>query len=60
MSWCMRVQPNESISLRFEVRSWRRRRARPDDPVTPVDMEFAYADAFGATVSPAYERCCSM
>jgi glucose-6-phosphate 1-dehydrogenase len=52
----MRVQPNESISLRFEVKVPGAAVALdPTIRVTPVDMEFAYADAFGANVSPAYE-----
>ena len=52
----MRVQPNESISLRFEVKVPGAAVAlEPTIQVTPVDMEFTYADAFGSTVSPAYE-----
>ena len=52
----MRVQPNESISLRFEVKIPGAAVALdPTIQVTPVDMDFAYADAFGASVSPAYE-----
>jgi glucose-6-phosphate 1-dehydrogenase len=52
----MRVQPNESISLRFEVKMPGAAAAlEPKIQVTPVDMEFTYADAFGANVSPAYE-----
>ena len=52
----MRVQPNESISLRFEVKIPGAACAlNPTIQVTPVDMEFNYAEAFGAAVSPAYE-----
>ena len=52
----MRVQPNESISLRFEVKIPGAACALdPTIQVTPVDMDFTYADAFGAAVSPAYE-----
>jgi glucose-6-phosphate 1-dehydrogenase len=52
----MRVQPNESISLRFEVKVPGAAVALdPKIQVTPVDMDFTYADAFGANVSPAYE-----
>jgi glucose-6-phosphate 1-dehydrogenase len=52
----MRVQPNESISLRFEVKIPGAACALdPTIQVTPVDMDFNYADAFGAAVSPAYE-----
>jgi glucose-6-phosphate 1-dehydrogenase len=52
----MRVQPNESISLRFEVKVPGAAVALdPTIQVTPVDMDFTYADAFGANVSPAYE-----
>ncbi len=52
----MRVQPNESISLRFEVKIPGAACALdPTIQVTPVDMEFNYAEAFGAAVAPAYE-----
>jgi len=52
----MRVQPNESISLRFEVKIPGAACALdPTIQVTPVDMDFNYAEAFGAAVSPAYE-----
>ncbi len=52
----MRVQPNESISLRFEVKIPGAACALdPTIQVTPVDMDFTYAEAFGAGVSPAYE-----
>ncbi len=52
----MRVQPNESISLRFEVKIPGAACALdPTIQVTPVEMDFNYAEAFGAGVSPAYE-----
>jgi glucose-6-phosphate 1-dehydrogenase len=52
----MRVQPNEGISLSFEVKV-------PGAAVTmtqhvevaPVEMDFTYAEAFGETAAPAYE-----
>jgi glucose-6-phosphate 1-dehydrogenase len=52
----MRVQPNEGIALRFEVKIPGAACALlPTIEVTPVEMEFAYAEAFGEAVSPAYE-----
>ena len=52
----MRVQPDESISLRFEVKIPGAACALdPTIQVTPVDMDFTYAEAFGTSVSPAYE-----
>ncbi|HEY9226461.1 MAG TPA: hypothetical protein VIP11_07445, partial [Gemmatimonadaceae bacterium] len=52
----MRVQPNEGVSLNFEVKV-------PGAAVTltsnieiaPVDMDFNYAEAFGEVAAPAYE-----
>lgn len=47
----MRIQPNEGISLRFEVKmpgaSLRTR---------SVDMDFSYGSAFGISTSDAYDR----
>ena len=52
----MRVQPNEGISLRFEVKVPGAARAlSPDIEVAPVDMDFSYAEAFGEHTAPAYE-----
>jgi glucose-6-phosphate 1-dehydrogenase len=52
----MRVQPNEGVSLRFQVKIPGAACAlNPDVQVTPVDMDFAYSDVFGEAVAPAYE-----
>ena len=52
----MRVQPNEGISLRFEVKVPGAARAlTPKIEVAPVEMDFTYAEAFGETAAPAYE-----
>lgn len=46
----MRIQPNEGISLRFEVKV-----PGVDVRVAPVLMNFSYADAFGPDGHSAYE-----
>jgi glucose-6-phosphate 1-dehydrogenase len=52
----MRVQPNEGISLNFEVKVPGAMVALTQDvEVAPVDMDFTYAEAFGETAAPAYE-----
>jgi len=52
----MRVQPNEGVSLNFEVKVPGAAVALTQElEVAPVDMEFAYAEAFGETAAPAYE-----
>jgi glucose-6-phosphate 1-dehydrogenase len=52
----MRVQPNEGISLNFEVKVPGAAVALTQQlEVAPVDMDFAYAEAFGETSAPAYE-----
>jgi glucose-6-phosphate 1-dehydrogenase len=52
----LRVQPNDGISLRFEAKVPGAALAlTPEIEVTSVDMDFTYKDAFGTTVSPAYE-----
>jgi glucose-6-phosphate 1-dehydrogenase len=51
----MRVQPNDGISLRFEVKVPGAARAlSPDIEVAPVEMDFSYAEAFGEHATPAY------
>lgn len=47
----MRIQPNEGISLRFDVKT-------PGSTLRtrPVDMDFRYDAAFGATNQDAYSR----
>jgi glucose-6-phosphate 1-dehydrogenase len=52
----MRVQPNEGVSLNFEVKVPGAAVALTSEiEVAPVDMDFAYAEAFGETAAPAYE-----
>jgi len=52
----MRVQPNEGVSLNFEVKVPGAAVALTAAiEVAPVDMEFVYAEAFGETTAPAYE-----
>jgi glucose-6-phosphate 1-dehydrogenase len=52
----MRVQPNEGVSLNFEVKVPGAAVALTQHvEVAPVDMDFVYADAFGETAAPAYE-----
>src|SRR3569833_3067793 len=52
----MRVQPNEGISINFEVKVPGAAVALTSNvEIAPVDMEFNYAEAFGETSAPAYE-----
>ena len=52
----MRVQPNEGISLRFQVKTpGAMHELTPGLEITPVDMDFTYAEAFGNEAHPAYE-----
>ena len=52
----MRVQPNEGVSLNFEVKVPGAAVALTQHvEVAPVDMDFVYAEAFGETAAPAYE-----
>jgi glucose-6-phosphate 1-dehydrogenase len=52
----MRVQPNEGISLSFEVKVPGAAVAMTQHvEVAPVEMDFSYAEAFGETAAPAYE-----
>ena len=52
----LRVQPNDGVTLRFEAKVPGAAMAlTPEIEVSPVDMDFTYADAFGASLSPAYE-----
>jgi glucose-6-phosphate 1-dehydrogenase len=52
----MRVQPNEGVSLNFEVKVPGAMVALTQNvEVAPVDMDFTYAEAFGETAAPAYE-----
>jgi glucose-6-phosphate 1-dehydrogenase len=52
----LRVQPNEGISLRFQVKTpGAMHELTPGLEITPVDMDFTYAEAFGNDAHPAYE-----
>jgi glucose-6-phosphate 1-dehydrogenase len=52
----LRVQPNEGISLNFEVKVPGAAVALTSNvEIAPVDMEFNYAEAFGEVAAPAYE-----
>jgi glucose-6-phosphate 1-dehydrogenase len=52
----MRVQPNEGMSLSFEAKVPGAATALTSHvEVASVEMDFAYADAFGETTAPAYE-----
>jgi glucose-6-phosphate 1-dehydrogenase len=52
----MRVQPNEGVSLNFEVKVPGAAVALTSEvEVAAVDMDFSYAEAFGETAAPAYE-----
>ncbi|MEM9136061.1 MAG: glucose-6-phosphate dehydrogenase [Cyanobacteria bacterium P01_F01_bin.42] len=47
----MRIQPNEGISMRFEVKM-----PGSNLRTRPVDMDFSYGSAFGAPDTDAYTR----
>ncbi|HYN82594.1 MAG TPA: glucose-6-phosphate dehydrogenase [Gemmatimonadaceae bacterium] len=52
----MRVQPDEGISLRFNVKTpGAENELTPHLEIAPVDMDFSYAEAFGAETPPAYQ-----
>jgi len=52
----MRVQPNEGVSLNFEVKVPGAAVALTSNiEIAPVDMDFDYAEAFGEISAPAYE-----
>jgi glucose-6-phosphate 1-dehydrogenase len=52
----MRVQPNEGVSLSFEAKVPGAATALTSDiEVASVDMDFAYAEAFGERTAPAYQ-----
>lgn len=52
----MRVQPNEGISLNFEVKVPGAAVALTSNiEIAAVDMKFNYSDAFGEQAAPAYE-----
>jgi glucose-6-phosphate 1-dehydrogenase len=47
----MRIQPDEGIALRFEAKL-----PGPNMSMSSVNMNFSYADAFGASSANGYER----
>ena len=47
----MRIQPDEGITLRFGAKL-----PGPDMQISPVNMNFSYAEAFGASSANGYER----
>jgi len=52
----LRVQPDDGVTLRFEAKIPGAAMAlTPEIEVSSVDMNFGYADAFGAETHPAYE-----
>lgn len=52
----MRVQPNEGVSMNFQVKVPGAAVALTQHlEVAPVDMDFSYSEAFGETAAPAYE-----
>jgi len=52
----MRVQPDEGISLRFQVKTpGAENELTPAFEISPVDMDFSYAEAFGEDTPPAYQ-----
>jgi glucose-6-phosphate 1-dehydrogenase len=52
----MRVQPNEGVSLNFEVKVPGAAVALTSNiEIAPVAMDFSYSDAFGEVAAPAYE-----
>jgi glucose-6-phosphate 1-dehydrogenase len=52
----MRVQPDEGISLRFHVKTpGTENQLTPEFEISPVEMDFSYAKAFGRETPPAYQ-----
>lgn len=52
----VRLQPDEGISLRFQVKTpGAQNELTPNLEISPVDMDFSYAEAFGAESPPAYQ-----
>ena len=52
----MRVQPDEGISLRFNVKTpGTANQLTPEFEITPVNMDFSYDEAFGGDTPPAYQ-----
>jgi glucose-6-phosphate 1-dehydrogenase len=52
----LRVQPDEGISLRFNVKTpGTSTELTPDFEISPVTMDFSYEQAFGGDSPPAYQ-----
>jgi glucose-6-phosphate 1-dehydrogenase len=52
----MRVQPDEGISLRFNVKTpGTANQLTPEFEITPVNMDFSYDEVFGGETPPAYQ-----
>ena len=52
----MRVQPDEGISLRFNVKTpGTANELTPEFEISPVNMEFSYDEVFGGETPPAYQ-----
>jgi glucose-6-phosphate 1-dehydrogenase len=52
----LRVQPDEGISLRLQVKTpGAVHELTPGLEISPVDMDFSYAESFGSEAHPAYE-----
>jgi glucose-6-phosphate 1-dehydrogenase len=52
----MRVQPDEGISLRFQVKvPGTEHELTPGMEIAPVEMDFSYAEVFGEKSPPAYQ-----
>ena len=52
----LRVQPDEGISLRFQVKTpGAEKELTQNLEISPVDMDFSYDKAFGADTPPAYQ-----
>jgi glucose-6-phosphate 1-dehydrogenase len=52
----VRIQPNDGIALRFEVKTpGAAYELEPGLEISRVDMDFSYAEAFGEDIPPAYE-----
>jgi glucose-6-phosphate 1-dehydrogenase len=52
----MRVQPDEGISLRFNVKTpGTANELTPEFEISPVHMDFSYDEVFGGETPPAYQ-----
>src|SRR4029079_15487832 len=52
----LRVQPDEGISLRFNVKTpGTSTELTPEFEIAPVNMDFSYAEVFGGDTPPAYQ-----